>query len=197
MQSSNTQFPTDWSRDGRLLLYTEVAAETGYDLWILPVTPDRKVAPDARPIPYLRTQFNERWGRFSPEPEPRWVAYMSDESGRQEVYLDSLREPRNKVPISTGGGDFVEWGPDGRELFYVSPNLKLMQVTLKRGSNSIELSPSQALFALPIANDGYNPYQVAPEGQRFLVRATPEKQAGRPLTLIVNWPALMKKAAEK
>src|SRR5215471_7535883 len=162
MQSSNTQFPTDWSRDGRLLLYTEVAAETGYDLWILPVTPDGKVAPDARPIPYLRTQFNERWGRFSPEPEPRWVAYMSDESGRQEVYLDSFREPGNKVPISTGGGDFVEWGPDGRELFYVSPGLKLMQVTLKRGSNSIEPSRPRELFTLPIPNDGYTPYQLTP-----------------------------------
>jgi Tol biopolymer transport system component len=192
MQSSNTQFSTDWSRDGRLLLYTEIAAGTGYDLWTLPVTPDGKVAPDAKPRPYLRTQFNELYGRFSPEPEPHWVAYVSDESGRREIYVDAYPEPRDKVLISTG--TFPVWSPDGRELFYVSPDLKLMQVSLKRGANSIEPSPPRELFALPTVNDGRTFYQVAPNGQKFLVRTTPEKQAGRPLTLIVNWPALMKKA---
>jgi Tol biopolymer transport system component len=195
MQSSNLQYPSDWSRDGRFLLYTEIAPGTGSDLWILPVTPEGKVAPDAKARPYLRTQFNERYGRFSPEPEPRWVAYASDESGRPEIYVDAFPEPRNKVLISTGGGDFPEWSPDGRQLFYLSPGLKLMQVSLKRGADSIEPSSPRELFALPAANDGYSPYEVAPDGQRFLVRATPEKQAGQPLTLIVNWPALMKKGA--
>jgi len=193
IQSSDFQFPNDWSRDGRFLLYTEIAAGTGTDLWILPLTPEGK--PDAKPRPYLRTQFIERSGRFSPEPEPRWVAYTSDESGRQEVYVDAFPEARGKVRISTGGGDFPEWSPDGHELFYVSPGLKLMQVSLKRVTDSIEPSAPRELFALPIANDGYCPYEVAPDGQRFLVRATPEKQGSQPLTLIVNWPALMKKGA--
>jgi Tol biopolymer transport system component len=195
IQASNFQYPTDWSRDGRFLLYTETGADSASDLWILAVTPEGKITPDAKPRPYLRTQFNERYGRFSPEPEPRWVAYQSDESGRNEVYVDAFPEPRNKVPISTGGGGFPEWSPDGRELFYVSPGLKLMQVSLKRGANSIEPSSPRELFALPMANDGLSPYEVAPDGQRFLVRSTPEKQAGQPLTLIVNWPALMKKGA--
>jgi len=195
MQSSNTQFSNDWSRDGRFLLYNELAAGTGYDLWILPVTPDGKVAPDAKPRPYLRTQFNERLGRFSPEPEQSWVAYVSDESGRQEIYVDSFPEPRNEVRISSGGGDFPEWSPDGRELFYLTPNSKLMQASLKREANSIEPSAPRELFVLPIANDGFSPYEVAPAGQKFLVRSTPEKQAGRPLTLIVNWPALMRKGS--
>lgn len=68
-----------------------------------------------------------------------------------------------------------------------------MQVSLKRGPHSIEPSAPRELFVLPTANDGYCPYEIAPDGRRFLVRATPEKQAGHPLTLIVNWPALMKK----
>lgn len=195
IQSSNIQYPTEWSHDGRFLLYMEVAAGTGNDLWILPVTPDGKAAPGAKPRPYLRTQFNERLGRFSPDLEPRWVAYQSDESGRTEIYVDAFPEARNKVRISTGGGQFPEWSPDGRELFYLSPGLKLMQVSLKRGPDSIEPSAPRELFVLPTANDGYCPYEIAPDGQRFLVRATPEKQAGRPLTLIVNWPALMKKGA--
>jgi Tol biopolymer transport system component len=115
MQSARWQYANDWSRDSRFLLYTEIAAGTGLDLWILPVTPDGKLAPDAKPRPYLRTQFNEKFGRFSPEPEPRWVAYVSDESGRDEIYVDAFPEPRNKMQISTGGGGFPEWSPDGRE----------------------------------------------------------------------------------
>jgi Tol biopolymer transport system component len=194
MQSSNPQLSHDWSRDGRFVLYAEIAAGTGLDLWILPVTPDGKLAPDAKPMPYLRTQFNEWLGRFSPEPEPRWVAYVSDESGRFEIYVDAFPELRNKVPISTGGGTFPEWSPDGRELFYLTPDSKLMQVSLKRGTDSIEPSSPRELFTLPVAYDGFPPYEVAPGGQKFLVRATPVKQASRPLTLIVNWPALMKKA---
>jgi len=109
--------------------------------------------------------------------------------------VDAFPEARNKVRISTGGGQFPEWSSDGRDLFYMSPGLKLMQVSLKRGPGSIEPSTPRELFALPIPNDGVSPYEIAPDGQRFLVRATPEKQAGRPLTLIVNWPALMKKGA--
>jgi eukaryotic-like serine/threonine-protein kinase len=195
IKSSHYQYPVDWSRDGHLLLYGEIGPGTGNDLWVLPVTPEGKVAPDAKPRPYLHTQFNERHGRFSPEPQPHWVAYTSDESGRPEVYVDAFPEARNKVLISTAGGEFPEWSPVGRELFYLSPGLKLMQVSLKLGTDSIEPSSPRELFALPIANDGYSSYEVAPDGQRFLVRATPEKQAGQPLTLIVNWPALMKKGA--
>ena len=117
------------------------------------------------------------------------MAYESDESGRPEIYVDAFPEARNKVRISAGGGEFPEWSPDGRELFYLSPDLKLMQVSLKRGPDSIEPSAPRELFALPVANDGYCPYEVAPDGQRFLVRATPEKQAGQPLTLIVFFQA--------
>jgi eukaryotic-like serine/threonine-protein kinase len=195
IQSSNFQYPSDWSRDGRYLLYMEIAAGTGTDLWILPVSPDGKVASDAKPRPYLRTQFNERSGRFSPETEPGWVAYASDESGRSEIYVDAFPEARNKVRISTGGGQFPEWSSDGRELFYLSSGLELMQVSLKRRPDSIEPSSPRELFALPIPNDAVSPYEISPDSQRFLVRATPEKQAGQPLTLIVNWPALMKKGA--
>ena len=145
--------------------------------------------------PYLRTQFNEWEGRFSPELRPHWVAYASDESGRREVYIDTFPEPRNKVLISTGGGGYPRWSPDGTTLFYVSPGQKLMQVSLKGGPDSIEPFPPIELFTLPIADNNLSPYEVAPDGQRFLVRATREKQAGQPLTLIANWPALLKNGA--
>jgi Tol biopolymer transport system component/predicted Ser/Thr protein kinase len=184
-ESTNSLYPTDWSRDGRFILYLELAPRTGSDLWVLPVTPD------GNPRPYLRTQFNESSGRFSPEPNPRWVAYQSDESGRFEVYIDAFPERRNPVRISTGGGRYPEWSPDGRELFYVSPDLKLMAVSLKTGGDSVETSTPRELFALPAIEDGFNPYDVGRDGQRFLVRALPEGQASQPLTLISNWPALV------
>jgi Tol biopolymer transport system component len=85
--SSNLQVATDWSRDGRFVLYFESAASTGLDLWILPMTPEGNAMPDVKPWTYLHTQTNEWEGRFSPEPRPRWVAYNSDESGRERVVL--------------------------------------------------------------------------------------------------------------
>ncbi|MBM3740219.1 MAG: hypothetical protein FJW39_31080 [Acidobacteria bacterium] len=75
--SANQQWPMDWSRDGRLMLYYEMAPETQRDLWVLPVGPDGKPEAGSKPRPYLRTRFNEFWARFSPEPNPRWVAYTS------------------------------------------------------------------------------------------------------------------------
>jgi eukaryotic-like serine/threonine-protein kinase len=187
-ESTNNQYPSDWSRDGKWVLYYENAPSTGWDLWVLPVTPDGK--PEAKPRPYLRTQFNELLGRFAPEPNPRWVAYQSDESGRYEVYIDGFPQPSHKVRVSTGGGQYPEWSPAGGELFYVSPDLKLMAVSLKIGGESVETSPPRELFALPVFENGYNLYAVARDGQRFLVLALPEGQAPQPLTLISNWLAL-------
>ncbi len=188
-ESTSLQDATDWSSDGRVILYHEIAPSTGDDLWVLAVTPDGK--PEAKPRAYLRTQYNEGWGRFSPEPNPRWVAYQSDESGQFEIYIDAFPEPSNKVRISTGGGQYPEWSPDGRELFYVSPDLKLMAVSLKRRGDSVEASTPRELFALPTFDNGYYPYEVGRDGQRFLVRAVPEGQASQPLTLLSNWPALL------
>jgi Tol biopolymer transport system component len=193
-RSPNLQSPTDWSRDGRTLLYWEAASDTQGDIWALPLGPHGEPLPSAQPRPYVRTQFNEQYGRFSPEPNPRWVAYQSDESGRFEIYVDSFPEPRHKVRISTGGGQHAKWAPDGRELFYMSPDLKLMAVKLKVTADSVEPSAPHELFELPIVDNGYSPFEVSQDGQRFLVRTAAE-QASQPLTMIVNWPALLKNPA--
>jgi Tol biopolymer transport system component len=192
-ESPALKLPFDWSRDGRFVLYAEVAPGTGLDLWILPVTREGRPATDVKARPYLRTPFYESHGRFSPETNLRWIAYVSDESGRYEIYIDTFPEPRHKTPISTGGGLYPAWGAGGRELYYVSPDLKLMAVSLKLGADSAEPSAPRELFPLPAVDTGFTPYDVAPDGQRFLVRATPQQQAAEPLTVIVNWPALLKK----
>jgi Tol biopolymer transport system component len=189
-EGSNQQYANDWSRDGRFLIYHEIAAGTERDLWILPFTPEGKVPENAKPMPYLRTRFNEWNARFSPEPSPRWVAYQSDETGRSEVYIRGFPEPRANVPISTGGGQYPEWGAGGRELFYLAPDNKLMAVDLKITADAVTASTPRALFTLPIIENGWSPYDTI-DGQRFLVRAVP--QQAPPLTVIVNWPALLKK----
>jgi len=192
-QSPNTLTPNDWSRDGRMVLYYELHPQTQRDLWILPVTTDGRPVPDAPARPYLRTRFNESYGRFSPEANPHWVAYQSDESGRYEIYIQAFPEPRGATRISTDGGQYPEWGPNGHELFYVSPDYKLMAVSVKLGEDSVVPSAPRELFPLPTVDIGWSPYEAASDGQRFLVRAT-SQQAVQPLTVIVNWPALLKKA---
>ena len=129
--------------------------------------------------------------RFSPEPSPRWVAYQSDEPGRLEIYTQGFPEPRGKFQISTGGGQYPEWGAGGRELFYVAPDANLMAVDLTLTTDGMRPSARRALFTLPIIDNGWSPYDTM-DGQRFLVRAMPQ-QASPPLTVIVNWPALLKK----
>jgi dipeptidyl aminopeptidase/acylaminoacyl peptidase len=195
IESRALWIPYDWSRDGRFILYLEVAPGTGGDLWVLPVKREGWPAADAKPRPYLRTPFFESQGRFSTEMNPRWIAYVSDESGRYEVYVDTFPERRRKTPISTGGGLYPAWGVGGRELYYVSPDFKLMAVSLKVGTDSVEPSAPRELFTLPAVDTGFSPYEAVPNSQRFLVRATPQQQAAEPLTVIVNWPALLKKGS--
>jgi Tol biopolymer transport system component len=179
--------PTDWSRDGQWLLYYEISPGTGRDLWVLRMAGAHEPSQDAVPAPYLRTPDSESWGRFSPESPPRWVAYQSDETRRWEIYVQAFPEPRGKIRISAEGGEYPQWSAEGRELFFVSQDNKLMSVSLKFGGRSIEPATPRELFPLLT---GRPPYDVAPDGQHFLVRATPG-QAGQPLTVIVNWPALL------
>jgi Tol biopolymer transport system component/predicted Ser/Thr protein kinase len=184
----------DWSGDGRWVLARQRNPDTGYDIWKLPMTPEGRMPEGAVPTPYLRTRFNESQARFSPEPSPRWVAYVSDESGRQEVYVDAFPEPRGKKRISTTGGGSAWWGAGGRELFYVTPEDKLMAVSLKITGDSLEPSAPRELFTLSLRSPAGPTYQPSRDGQRFLVLTSPQVSP-QPITVIINWPALLKRGA--
>jgi len=159
------------------------------------MTSDGKMQEVVAPTPYLQTQFNETEARFSPEPNPRWVAYASDESGRYETYIDAFPEPRGKKRISISGGRSPQWGAGGRELFYVSPEDKVRAVSLKLGPNGIEPSAPRELFQVPQRTTVAGPiYQPSHDGQRFLVLTSPETTS-RSLNVIVNWTALLKQPA--
>jgi eukaryotic-like serine/threonine-protein kinase len=186
---------SDWSGDGRWVLYFGRSPQTMEDIWVLPMTPEGRLPEGAQPRPYVRTPFSDRWARFSPGPGPRWVAYTSNESGRDEVYVDAFPEPRGRVQISTAGGTQPQWGEGGRELFYVSLDEKLMTVSLRVGTDSVAPSVPHELFRLPIRGAGVaSRFEAAKDGQRFLV-LTGKELTSQLLTVIADWPALLKKGA--
>jgi Tol biopolymer transport system component len=188
------QWANDWSRDGRQLLYYEIAPETQRDLWVMPITPTGEPDPSAKPRPYLKSTFNEFFGRFHPDPNPHWVAYQSDETGTSEVYIQSFPTPAIKRQISAGGGWFPQWSPNGRELFYVAANNKLTAVDIKLTPTAIDATNPRELFSLTWSNDASfgAPYDVAPDGQRILVRSP--LRANPPLEVIHNWNVLLKRS---
>jgi Tol biopolymer transport system component len=179
----------DWSRDGRYVLYETSDPETRRDLWVAPVTPDGRLAEGAEPKPYLHGPFAEWQGRFSPEPNPRWVAYQSDESGQNEIYIASFPDARRKLQVTAGGGTFPQWGPDGRELFYISGDGMLSVVGLKNGAEGLEVSAPLALFPLTAISAIASPYEVSPDGKRILVN---QAQPITRLDVVVNWPLLLR-----
>ncbi len=173
-------FPTSWSPDGQLLAFVEVNPTTGYDLWVLRLG-------DHKAQPFLRTPFNESVPRFSPD--GRWLAYISDESGRYEIYVQPYPGPGGKWQISTEGGTEPAWNPNGRELFYRSGD-KMMAV-------DIATQPSFAASKPRVLFEGrYEPtpatfpnYDVSRDGQRFLMLKPSEAGEAAPtqINVVLNW----------
>jgi Tol biopolymer transport system component len=182
-QSAETKIPCDWSPDGRFLIYYVPDATTGTDLWVLPLEGPRT------PFTFLKTDANELWGQFSPD--GRWVAYQSNETGRFEIYVRPFRGPDGQTLVSTGGGVYPRWSHDGKELYYVAPDARLMAVSIRATGTTIEAGAPAALFQTRKVGGGLNvisrghQYDVAPDG-RFLVNT----EAGAtltPLTLLMHW----------
>jgi Tol biopolymer transport system component len=167
----------DWSPDGRFLLFRQNDPKTNYDIWALPINGDRK------PYPVVQTTFDEQGGQFSPD--GKWIAYVSNESGRFEIYVQPF-PGGGKSLISTTGGDQVRWRRDGKELFYVTPDNRLMAVPIQLATNgqAVEAGAPVPLFGMPISGDG--DYIVASAGHRFLVSNVTE-EATSPITVILNW----------
>ena len=188
LQTDHNSFPDSWSSDGRFILYETENPKTRFDLNVLPLTGDRQ------PFAFLNSEFNETHAQFSPD--GRWVAYVSDESGRAEVYVQSFPVSGGKWQVSTGGGDQPQWRRDGRELFYIAPDKKLMAVQVTAGA-SFESGAPAALFATRVPatglTDNRNHYVPGPDGQRFLVNNLVEEGNTQPITLVLNWAAGLKR----
>jgi dipeptidyl aminopeptidase/acylaminoacyl peptidase len=183
---------TSWSPDGKFLLFGSFDPRNPANhIWVLPMMPEQSGGAP-KPFPFSRTSFNEMNGQFSPD--GRWVAYQSNESGRYEIYAAPFPGPGGKRQISIGGGVYPRWRHDGKEIFYVGADLRLMAAPVNVLVGALDLGAVRPLFG-PMANYavvGY-PYDVSLDGQQILAVSAPEKKAGEPLTLVQNWTAGLKK----
>jgi eukaryotic-like serine/threonine-protein kinase len=187
--SDGYKYATSSSRDGRFLLYTVENPKTKSDLWVLPLNGD------PTPIPFLHTEFNESSGQFSPHGD--WIAYTSDESGSDEIYVRDFSagsaqkswDSARKWLISKGGGTSPRWRGDGKELFYVASDGKLMSVNI--GAKPVfEAGPPRPLFQLPPGSIGGD---VTTDGRRFLIGVPVAQGASVTFTVVLNWRTALKK----
>jgi Tol biopolymer transport system component len=154
----------------------------------LPFDSDGK--PQGEPQAVVRTDFDEHSAKFSPE--GKWIAYVSIKTGRDEVYVEPLaHRAGGEIRISTDGGDQVRWRPDGKELFYVARDGRLMAVPLRLGSNgeTAEAGTPVPLFQTHVSGmpTGQTQYVVSSDGQRFLMNRLIDDIVTSPITMILNW----------
>ena len=209
-ESEVQKWPTSWSPDGKLLVYTQLTGSG--DVWAVPVADDKK------PVPLLQSLSAEGYGQVSPD--GKWMAYQSNETGRAEIYVKPFPEGPGKWQVSTDGGQFPRWRRDGRELFFYFNN-NMIAADVRVTGSSVEPGVPRTLFGLAVpsvalAHGVYNRYAVTADGQRFLISqagaggaatvggiadniATLADQGGaspnatpNAVTVVLNWPRMLK-----
>jgi serine/threonine protein kinase/Tol biopolymer transport system component len=188
-ENNNAKNATDWSRDGKLLLF-----EMAGDVYALPLS-------GRKPVTVIQSRFLEQQPQLSPD--GRWLAYTSNESGRFEVYvqafsIDSRKPPSDRWTISNAGGADPRWRGDGKELFYLSADGKLMSVEIQASDGSrFAAAPPRPLFEIPLLASQLpgtsSRYDVTADGKRFLILMEPRDTPQPPLTVVVNWQATISK----
>ncbi|MDA2927732.1 hypothetical protein MYX78_10980, partial [Acidobacteria bacterium AH-259-G07] len=185
LESGEQKSVTDWSADGRFLLYNAPNPQTSGDVWMLPLSEEGK------PTPFLQQSFNEREAQFSPD--GRWVTYTSNESGTRQVFVQPFPATGGKWQISTQGGVQPRWRRDGKELFYIAGS-NLMAVEVNTRGSSLEAGIPKVLFEAPFAYLGRrNAYVVSADGRRFLIITPVEQAASSPITVVLNWTTQLAK----
>jgi Tol biopolymer transport system component len=180
--------PACWTPDGRFVLYVDRSARSGHALWTVPIgSPGQGQA-------LLDSTFIHVEASISSD--GRWLAYSDDDSGRPEVYVRRLemRPQDQRTQVSAGGGDFPQWRSDGKELFYLGRDGTLTAVAVKQGPDALEFAAPHRLFPLRASYISSYAYDASGDGHRFLVLSSFRRQPREPLTIIVNWPTLIRRA---
>jgi serine/threonine protein kinase/Tol biopolymer transport system component len=182
------EYSPSFSSDGRYLIFERHARQPGAhtEIQAMPLSGDRKAFPVVQ-----NQQFNVTLPALSPD--GKWLAYVSPESGRREIYIVTFPHGTGRWEVSPGGGDWPRWRHDGKELFYISPDNKIMSAEISEHQANLVIGKVQPLFQTnPDSSPGWL-YDVSPNGKQFVVATQGARQATAPLTLVVNWPSLLKK----
>lgn len=166
-------WPTSWSVDERWIVFDSSSPNSGDDLWLLPLQGDRKA------VAFLESRFNERGGQISPD--GRWIAYVSDATGRDEICVQPFPVPGAVIQVSSDGGDAPVWSRDGRELFFHSPGGELMAATV-----DVE-PPFRATLPVPLFRLPTGVVDLTFDGQRGLALAPVSAADRTSVTLVLNW----------
>lgn len=184
LKTPESKQATDWSRDGRFLLFRTVvvAPVLNMDIWALPLD-------GSQPFPVVQTPFEERDAQFSPD--GRWVAYESNESGRDEIYVQPFPPPGERTRISLDGGAQVRWRADGRELFYLTLDDELTTVPIATSADgkTLRAGTPAPLFHAPVGSllgASLHEYAVSSDGRRFLLDTVIEEPTA-PIEVMLNW----------
>jgi len=171
----------DWSRDGRYLAYSLLDAQAGggFGIWIKPLFGDKK------PFALVQSQFNLLTPSFSPD--GKWLAYTSDESGKREVFVIPFPQGAGKWQVSSGGGGDPHWRGDGKALFYISGDNKMMSVDVQEQGGSFVIGKTQTLFPTSGLSYQGGSYDVTSDGKKFVIAASIAPSATKPVTLVTNW----------
>ena len=174
--SEEDRYACDWSRDGKYVVFQQ-----GYDLWVM-----EEQEKKSRLL--LKAAATLKNGQISPD--GKWLAYASNESGKWEVYVTSFPEGRGKWQVSSGGGEQPRWRGDGRELFFLSADAKMMATPIKSGANFDAGTPVALFQANPrelVATSELMEYDVSKDGQRFLINTQVKNAEARPMSVVLNW----------
>ena len=184
LPSDSDDNPTSWSRDGQNILFTRYGKMRA-GVWLMPLSGDRQ------PKPLFQSPaFEQGFATFSPN--GRFIAYTSNESGRWEVYVQSFPPSADKLVVSSAGGAFPLWRDDGKELFYLTEDGRVMSAEIKSGAK-IESSVPQQLFQTRIKFADDCPYAINPDGSRFLINVPAETNDTAPMIVVLNWTAGLKR----
>ena len=182
VQDEENKLPTDWSKDGKYIMYVR-----GPELWYITL-------PESKARLFLKGPFALKNGQFSGD--GKWVAYTSNETGKWEIYVTSFPDARGKWQVSVGGGEQPRWRGDGKELFYLSWDRKLIAVPVTPGAN-FEAGKSAALFQAtprqPVSFNDHTAYDVSRDGQRFLILTQTRNLETKPMSVVLNWNAELRK----
>jgi Tol biopolymer transport system component len=185
-------FISQWSRDGRFIVFQVPDAKTKFDIWVLPMD-----GAEQKPVPFLRSQFNEVLGQLSPD--GHWMAYTSDESGQREVYVQPFPGTGGQKRISIAGGEQPRWRGDGKELFFVGGDRKMMAVVVEAIAGpkpTLEVEAPRPLFDSHLAQTIFSPafeYDVTADGKRFLLNTIAGGTSAPLLNVVLNWDTGLKK----